>query len=113
MVLTGCQNTPGLSLSDARLAEGPVIVQRGGHYYLRYRRALEEGNPPLFAVLYVKKTTEAGYYFFSVPTSHREWGNLIERPLAYDGLEALARRGEVYWLDPDGTKHPIPVRPDT
>gem|GEM_PF-6293607 len=42
--------------------------------------------------------------------SHVEWGNLVERPLAYDDLEELARRGQIYWLDPDGTKHTIPVR---
>src|SRR6266436_1263927 len=40
MVPSGCQSyeTPGLSLKDARLAEGPVIIQRGEHFYLRYRR---------------------------------------------------------------------------
>jgi hypothetical protein len=47
-----------------------------------------------------------------VRISHVEWGNLVERPLAYDGLEDHARRGQVYWLDPDGTKHPIQVRPE-
>ncbi len=114
MVLTGCQSfrAPGLSLKDARLAEGPVIIQRGEHFYLRYRRALEDGRFPLLSLLYVKKTKDAGYYFFSGRISHVEWGNLVERPLAYDGLEELARRGQIYWLDPDGTKHPIPVRPD-
>jgi hypothetical protein len=114
MVLTGCQSLqPGLSLKEARLAEGPVLIQRGEHFYLRYRRALKNGRFPLLSVLYVKKTKDAGYYFFSVPISHLEWGNLIERPLAYDNLEEFARRGRIYWLDPDGIKHPIPVRPDS
>lgn len=114
VVLTGCQSLqkPGLSLKDAGLAEGPLIIQRGDHFYLRYRRALEDGRFPLLAVLYVKKTKEAGYYFFSGRISHVEWGNLVERPIAYDKLEELARRGQIYWLDPDGTKHPIPLRPD-
>lgn len=112
MLLTGCQTSPGLSLKNARLAEGPVIIQRGEHFYLRYRRALEDGRFPLLAVLYVKKTQDAGYYYFSVPISHVEWGNLVERPLAYDEPEDHARRSRIYWLDPDGTKHPIPVRPD-
>src|SRR5207253_3252214 len=100
------------SFSDARFAEGPVIIQRGEHFYLRYRRSLEDGRYPLLSVLYVKKTKVAGYYFFSVPISHVEWGSLVERPLAYDELEGFARHGQVYWLDPDGTKHPIPVKPD-
>ena len=113
MVLTGCQSLqPGLSLKEARLAEGPVLIQRGEHFYLRYRRALKNGRFPLLSLLEVKKTKDAGYYFFSVPISHLEWGNLIERPLAYDNLEEFARRGRIYWLDPDGTKHPIPIRPD-
>jgi hypothetical protein len=113
-LLFGCQGleTPGLSLANAHLAEGPVILSRDGHYYLRYRRALEEGGRyPLYSVLYVRKTADAGYYFFSVLISHVEWGQLIERPLAYDQLEDFARDGRVYWLDPDGTKHAIPVRP--
>lgn len=114
VVLTGCRSVqkPGLSLNDAQLAEGPVIIQRGEHFYLRYRRALEDGRFPLRAMLYVKKKEEAGYYFFSGRISHVEWGNLVERPLAYDDLEEFARRGQIYWLDPDGTKHPIPIRPD-
>jgi hypothetical protein len=111
--LTACQSlrSPGISLKDARMAEGPVIIQRGDHFYLRYRRALEDGGRyPLLSVLYVRKTKDAGYYFFSVPISHVEWGSLVERPLAYDELEDFAGRGQIYWLDPDGTKHQIPVR---
>jgi hypothetical protein len=111
--LVGCQDTPGMSLKNARLAEGPVILHRDGHYYLRYRRALEDGQYPLLALLHVRKTDDAGYYFFGVRISHVEWGNLIERPLAYDELEDLAARNQIYWLDPDGTKYPIPVRPDS
>lgn len=112
-VLTGCRSfeKPGLSFRDARFAEEPVIVHRDEHFYLRYRRALEGDRYPLLSVLYVRKTKDAGYYFFSVPISHVEWGNLIERPLAYDGFDEFARHGKVYWLDPDGTKHPIPVQP--
>ena len=114
IVLTGCQNLqkPGLSLKEARLAEGPVLIQRGVHFYLRYRRSLKDGRFPLRSVLYVKKMKDAGYYFFSIPISHPEWGNMVERPLVYDDLEEFARQGRIYWLDPDGTKHPIPVRRD-
>jgi hypothetical protein len=110
--LSGCHfaETPGISLKAARLVEGPVIIQRGEHFYLRYRRALEDGRFPLRSMLYVKKTKDAGYYFFSVPISHLEWGALVERPLAYDDLEEQAQRRSIYWLDPDGTKHPLPVR---
>ncbi len=88
-----------------------MIIQRGEHFYLQYRRALEANHFVLLSVLYAKKTGVEGCYFFSAPISHVEWGNLVERPLAYDGFEDLARRGQVYWLDPDGTKHPIAVRP--
>jgi len=64
-------------------------------------------------VVYVKKTKDAGYYFFSVPISHPEWGELVEHPLAYDDLEEQAQRRSIYWLDPDGTKHPLPVRKES
>lgn len=114
VALTGCQGLqkPGLSFSDARFAAGPLIVQRGERFYLQYRRELKYGRHSLSSVLYVKKTKDAGYYFFSVPISHVEWGCLVERPLAYDELEDFARHGQIYWLDPDGTKHVIPVKPD-
>jgi hypothetical protein len=117
VVLTGCQGDPGvpepgLSFSQAQLAEAPVIIQRGERFYLRYRRALKDGGPNLLSVLCVKKTEDAGYYYFTIPVSHVEHGCLMERSLASDGLEDLARRGQIYWLDPDGTTHVIPVKPD-
>ncbi len=111
-LLSGCVSvpSPGLSLKDARVAEGPILIERSGHIYLRYRRALEERGLMLLSLLYHKKEGDAAYYFFSMPVSHAEWGNLIERPLAYDGTEELARKGRVFWLDPDGSKHPIPLK---
>jgi hypothetical protein len=111
-LLNGCASAPrpGLSLNDARVVEGPVLIERSGHVYLRYRRALEEQGLTLLSLLYHRKEGDAAYYFFSVPISHAEWGNLIERPLAYDGTEELARKGRVFWLDPDGSKHPIPLK---
>jgi hypothetical protein len=111
--VSGCQAPkPSLSLKDARFAEGPVLVQRGEHFYMRYRRALDGNRYPLRAVLIAKKTDEAGFYYLIGPTSYPEWGNLVERPLAFDQLEEFAKSGSVYWLDPDGTKHSIPVRRD-
>jgi hypothetical protein len=102
--------SPGLSLKDARVVEGPILIERSGRVYLRYRRALEPRGLTLASVLYHQKTADAAYYFFSVPISHTEWGNLIERPLAYDGTEDFARKGKVFWLDPDGTRHPLPLK---
>ena len=113
-VVAGCQSleTPGISLAAARFAEPPVIVQRGQHYYLRYRRAVDDDGLTLLSVLYARKADDAGFYFFSVPISHVEWGCLVERPLAYDRFVDFARRGRVYWLDPDGSRHQLQVRPD-
>lgn len=87
-----------------------MIVQRGEHFYLRYRRALEGNKFVLRAPLVAKKTDGAGYYYFIGKISHPEWGNLIERPLAFDGLEEFAKQGRIYWLDPDGSKHGIPLK---
>lgn len=108
----GCSSLskPGLSLKEANLAEGPVLIQRGEHFYLRYRRARDDEHLTLRLVLDKKKTKEAGFYFFIGPVSFPEWGNLVERPLAYDDLEKLARAGQIYWLDPDGTRHLIPTQ---
>jgi hypothetical protein len=114
VLVQGCDMlpSPGTPLRDAELAEGPVLLLRDGHYYLRYRRALPTNGPALALLLVAKKTPDAGYYYFSVAVSHTEWGNRFERPLAYDGLEDLARAGHIYWLDPDGTRHAVPVEPD-
>jgi len=112
LILSGCHSLPKprLSLKEAHFAEGPIIIQRGERFYLRYRRALEGNRFPFLSLLYVHKTPDAGYYYFSVPISHVDWGNLVERPLAYDDLEEQARGGRIYWLDPDGAKHPIPIK---
>src|SRR5689334_19985948 len=108
-LLSGCFSPrPGLSLKDARVVEGPILIERSGHVYLRYRRA--DGRFALYSVLYHRKAGDNVYYYFSVPISHPEWGNLIERPLAYDGTEEMARKGRVFWLDPDGSSHTIPFR---
>jgi hypothetical protein len=67
-LLSGCLTpSPGLSLKDASVVEGPVLIERSGHVYLRYRRALEERGLTLISVLYHKKTKDAAYYFFSAP----------------------------------------------
>ncbi|MEY2466230.1 MAG: hypothetical protein QOD03_751 [Verrucomicrobiota bacterium] len=110
--LTGCQSPlkPGLSLNDAKFAEGPMLIQRGDRFYLRYRRALEPKGPTLLSLLQSKKVGDAAYYYFSTPVSHTEWGNLIERPLAYDGYEELAEHGRIFWLDPNGKTHVIPIQ---
>jgi hypothetical protein len=112
LLMTGCQSLPkpGLSLKEAKLVEGPVLIQRGSHFYLRYRRALEPQRMTLLSVLYSKQVGDAAYYYFSCPISHMEWGQLVERPLAYDGYEHLAKLGQVFWLEPDGTRHRIPIQ---
>jgi hypothetical protein len=113
-LVVGCQtqSKPGLSLSDAKFAEGPVLVQRGNHFYLRYRRELEPNGLSLSVALCSKKAGDKVYYYFSTEISHPEWGNLVERPLAFDGYEQQARLGQVFWLDPDGKPHAIPVQKD-
>ncbi|MFD7712865.1 hypothetical protein [Streptomyces sp. NPDC059786] len=42
--------------------------------------------------------------------SQPERGNVIERALAADELTDFARRGAVYWLNPDGTEIPLEIR---
>jgi len=112
VVLAGCRSTPppGLSLKDANMAEGPVLIQRGDHFYLRYRRNIDPQGMNLLSLLASKRKGDAVFYYFTVPTSSTEWGNVVERPLAYDGYEDFARSGLVYWLDPGGATHSIPVR---
>jgi hypothetical protein len=108
LVLTGCESPKSLvSLRDGDLAEGPVIIQRGDDSYLRYRPAQKSLIVTL--VLEVKKTSDAGYYFFSI-SSKPGFDKVVERPLVSDGLEQFARRGQIFWLEPDGTKYKILVQ---
>lgn len=109
-VLTGCSTTPrptgviSAEVKDGPFAEGPYIVKRADLYYLRYRAALEDGHLSLLRDVLALKTRDKAYYFFSVPISHPEWGNLKERPLAYDGFAEFARQDAVYWLNPEGSE---------
>ena len=113
-VCGGCNMAaqPRIPLERAAMAEGPVLIQRGEHYYLRYRRSIEGENLPLRLAIETRKDADAAYYFFAASVSQPEWGQLIERPLAIDDFDGYARNGHVYWLDPDGRKHAIPVRQD-
>jgi hypothetical protein len=96
---------PGVALDDVRFAEGPHIVKRGTDYYLRYRIALgSSGNTPMRLVVDASKGNNRGYYFFIAPATLPERSNVVERSLAADGLSEYARRGAVYWLNPDGSE---------
>ena len=112
----GCsmQPNPGVALQDVRFSERPHIVMRGGNYYLRYRIATEHGGmKPLRMLLCARKGQGKGYYFFSVPVSHVEPGDVVERPLADDDFTELARRNAVYWLNPDGSEVPLDAKTPT
>ena len=102
---------PGTALQDVAFAVRPHIVKRNDDYVLRYRIRVPEGEqPPLARALVARAGSEKGYYYFSIPVSHPERGQLVERPLAEDGLEDFARKNAVYWLDPDGSEVPLEIR---
>jgi hypothetical protein len=111
--LGGCATTPRVALRDAHLVEGPVLIRRGEHHYLRYRFATPPSGSMQFAVFVdSRETDDAVYYYFvgAVQSTVLERGLPVERLLSGDHLEDLARRGRVFWLDPDGTTHPIATR---
>lgn len=102
---------PGVALQDVRFAEGPYIAHRGDHYYLHYRLAIDQGsNMPLRMVVDAKQAKDKGYYYFIAPISQPEKGNVVERPLAGDGLTEFAHRRAVYWLNPDGSEIPLEIK---
>jgi hypothetical protein len=90
-------------LQYALLLASPLLITSGC-------RALTKDDHTLRLVLDAKRRTDGIYFFFYGPLSTPEWEKLIERPTAYDGAGEIARKGRVFWLDPDGTAHPIPVR---
>jgi hypothetical protein len=113
LVLSGCGSVrpePRIPLANIRLAEGPVLIQRGERYYLRYRRDIANQPMPLYVAVERRKEADAAYFFFTIALSRPEWGAVYEWPLATEPYETFARGGRIFWLDPDGTKHPIPVR---
>jgi hypothetical protein len=95
---------PAIPLRPGDFAEQPHIVRKGDDYFLRYRMAIPPGIPPTQRVIFTRKTADKAYYFFGVPTSHREQGQTVERPLASDTFTEYAKKDAVYWLDPDGTE---------
>ena len=97
-------------MTEIGFAEGPIVVQRGNRFYLRYRKALNEDRFGLASPLVAKRTATGGYFYFARPISHPEWGNLIEVPLAYYRFEDFARHERIFWLDPDGTTHALPIQ---
>jgi hypothetical protein len=102
---------PGVALQDVQFAERPYIAKRDGNFYLHYRLAVENGSSkPFRMVLVGRKGKDKGYYYFSVPISHPEWGNMVERPLALDDFTDFARRNAVYWLNPDGSEIPLEIK---
>jgi hypothetical protein len=107
LALGGCSMStrPGVALHDVGFTEPPYIVHRGDDYYLHYRAATSQGGKmALRVVVDAKQTKDKGYYYFIGPISQPERGNVVERPLASDGLAELARRKAVYWLNPDGSE---------
>lgn len=101
-----------VSLADARLAEGPVLVRGPDGHVLRYRFPQPAEGPGGFAAsAFVRRAPDTTYYYFAgaLQSTVLERGRLVERRLADDGVEEQARRGRVFWLDPDGTTHAIPV----
>ncbi len=108
----GSSVTPDVPLKAVPFMEVPHIVRRDGRYYLRYQidvPAMKEPGGALKRVLYARLGPGGGYYFFSLPISHYEYGGLVERPLELDGFEQFAASGEVFWLDPDGHKTRLEV----
>ena len=114
--ILGCAIIPpaGTALEEVPFKITPHIMKKGSQYYLRYQIAIEEeGHLQLKLVLYSKKTNDRGYYYFGIPMSHSEFGNLVERPLAIDGLVEFAEKDSMYWLNPDGSEIHLEIREET
>ncbi|MBN4071847.1 hypothetical protein JYT83_00360 [bacterium AH-315-F18] len=111
-LIAGCFTFQGpqVSMGDARFAAPPVVVFRDGDYFLRYRMATMTGKPePSGLVLSSRKESGKAFYFFLGPIRKYERGQTIERNLDTDGFDHFARNNSVFWLDPDGTEHHLPV----
>jgi hypothetical protein len=101
---------PGVALQEVQFEEGPYIVHRGENFYLHYRMALDRGRMTLRMAVDAKEGKDKGYYYFVGPISQPERGNVIERPLAFDGLTKFAQKSAVYWLNPDGSEIPLEIK---
>ncbi len=114
--LAGCIHLepPGVALNDVRFAESPYILKRDGNYYLHYRISLDDGHvKPVQMVLYARKSDGKAYYWFSVPISHPEYGQTIERPLACDGFTEYAEQNAVYWWNPDYSETRLEIKEES
>ncbi|MGA1868529.1 MAG: hypothetical protein ACMUJM_08265 [bacterium] len=112
-LLTGCAAflKPEVTINSEMFSEGPVIIEREGHFYLRWRMSSDTFLRNIIHVRIDKEKKEV-YYYFVGAVSVREFGNIYERPLAYDGVEKYTQNGYIYWLNSDGSKLRIPIIKD-
>lgn len=103
LFLVGCASTPKAhsSINEMQFLVYPKIIERDGKYFLQYQIKINSDKLTLVRVVYRKVMNNKAYYFFSIPISHPEKGNLIERSLEQDGFTQYARRDVVYWLNED------------
>ena len=102
---------PTIAYEDILFAVPPVIIKRDENYYLKYRmRVLDNLN--FRKVIMAKKDHDKGYYYFIGPISNSEYGNTIERPLAFDDFIDYAKSDSIYWLEPDGNETKIRIIED-
>jgi hypothetical protein len=104
----------GSALHSVSFVEPPRVVRRGDEFLLCYRMAVSDRPPyPTLRFVHAWKNPDKAFYYFTVPTSsRREWGELVERPLADDGFTEHAQRNAVYWLDPDGKETQLAITTD-
>jgi hypothetical protein len=112
-LISGCAalKRPAIALKDASLIEKPVLVERGGYYYVRFRHQVLTNAFNPCRIVDVRTSRDAAYFFFVGKISMQEFGERKEFPVASygDSCVELARRSRVYWLDPDGTAHLLPL----
>ncbi|WP_437954361.1 hypothetical protein WME76_22455 [Sorangium sp. So ce119] len=112
--LAGCHSLPrpAVPLRYFDYIEPPHIVRRGAEYFLRYqidaRGRMVNFHPP-----HVRTTPAKAHYYFGVPVSANDPGDVHERSLARDGITDYARRDAVYWLDPNGTETHLEIVDET
>ena len=119
LALQGCTLGSRVPLSDGEVfPEKPTVVRKGDEFFLRYVRPRGESARPES----VRCEVEGEHLLIYVPIlvsaeresrvhPERDASTVYDYPLAIpSGLRHLEKlEGRVFWLDPNGTQHPIDV----
>ena len=114
LAFSGCSPSCIASVNDPGwFKEGPKMVTRDGRYFFRFRYSEHpDSRFAFFMMAWSTIRNDKLIFYIPVTTSSGNCkGRLqFEEIVSQDKL-SLAKKGSVYWMEPDGTLIPLEIKP--